>query len=88
MSEIRPTLPNVAPSVSPGPREAARAAQAAFFRAALGQQGVAQAAPSGMAAQLAAQAAVAPAPMTAAPASTIAPVERYSRPGALLDIRV
>jgi len=85
MSEIRPTLPDAAlrPAAS-GPSAAAKAAQAAFFQAALGAG-----ARTGMATQLAAQAAVTPsAPVRNEPAAAAAPADRLPRPGALLDIRV
>lgn len=84
MSEIRPTLPDVASRpAAPGPSAAAKAAQAAFFQAALG------ATRPGMATQLAAQATVSlAAPARSEPASTTAPTDRLPRPGSLLDIRV
>lgn len=87
MSEIRPTLPDVASRpAAPGPSAAAKAAQAAFFQAALGAGAAGR---SGMATQLTAQAAVTPsAPVRSEPASTAAPTDRLPRPGSLLDIRV
>lgn len=73
MSAIRPDLPAFQPAAAKP--EAARAAQAAFFRAALDQVQARQAAPP---------------PPSAAPTSPATPAEtpRISRPGGLLDIRV
>lgn len=73
MSAIRPHLPvPTGPLAAPAPSPL-RAAQAAFFQAAL--QGVA-AAPTERA------------PTPAAEATRAAPADRAQRPGALLDIRV
>ncbi|WP_428151382.1 hypothetical protein [Brevundimonas sp.] len=75
MSAIRPDLPSSLPATTPaGPSAQARAAQAAFFRAALNQ---AQATPQPQAAQ------TSQAAPTGAPESP-----RLPRPGQLLDIRV
>jgi hypothetical protein len=70
MSSIRPDLPAVQPPTTPAP---VRAAQAAFFRAALDQAVTSAPAQAG-------RTTTGPAPSPEAP--------RASRPGALLDIRV
>lgn len=72
MSAIRPDLPVAQPVVS-GPSAQVRAAQAAFFRAALAEV-----------APVAAPATAAPPAQARAADET----PRLSRPGALLDIRV
>lgn len=71
MSPIRPDLPAAVAPVSPP--ATVRAAQAAFFRAALDQASAAPQRPA--------------TPQTAAPQTTEAEA-RLPRPGALLDIRV
>ena len=74
MSAIRTDLPNTLPAANPaGPSAQAKAAQAAFFRAALGQVQTAPAAPQG-----------APASQT----QTQPESPRMPRLGQHLDIRV
>ena len=76
MSAIRPDLPSSLPAASPaGPSAQAKAAQAAFFRAALGQ--VQAAAPPPQAPQMT---------ETARPTADESP--RLPRLGQLLDIKV
>jgi hypothetical protein len=72
MTAIRPDLPISQPVVS-GASAQVRAAQAAFFRAALSDAGATQAKPASP---------------SAAPVSTQDESPRLPRPGALLDIRV
>jgi len=73
MSTIRPDLPSALPAAATGPAAQMRAAQAAFFRAAMGDvQATPQQTPQ-------------PRP-TAAAAEPETP--RAPRPGQLLDIRV
>lgn len=76
MSTIRPDLPSVLPSATPaGPSAQVKAAQAAFFRAALGEVQAAQPRPQ--------------APPTAQTAQTTpAETQRLPRLGQHLDIRV
>ena len=89
MTAVRPD-----PSIfAPRPQAAAttsapgaRAAQADFFRMALGQGGGVQAAPPVAAQPVRAAPALAPAPL-ATPTRAVDP-ERPLRPGSLLDIRV
>ena len=72
MSTIRPDLPQMTPSQPAGPSAAARAAQAAFFRAAM--TSVEASAPRPQTPQ--------------AQSSGEAEPARLARPGSLLDIRV
>ncbi|WP_309628877.1 hypothetical protein [Brevundimonas sp.] len=76
MSAIRPDIPQSLPATTPaGPSAQAKAAQAAFFRAALNE--VQATAPRPQSAQ------------TAQTAAAIEPEQpRLPRPGQLLDIRV
>jgi hypothetical protein len=74
MSTIRPDLPSALPAAATGPAAQMRAAQAAFFRAAMGDvQATPQQTPQ-------------PRPTAAAAAEPETP--RAPRPGQLLDIRV
>jgi len=82
MSAIRPDLPAFGHTPAPVPGSAARDAQAAFFRAALGQvtppvQAVRQAPPRSVVPQ------VTPTTQAAEPDP-----DRPLRPGSLLDIRI
>lgn len=76
MSAIVPGLRPAVPAQSQTP-DAARAAQAAFFRAAMGAATPAQA-----------QAQAQPQTQAQAPAQPVSEAPRQGRPGALLDIRV
>lgn len=76
-----PPLPAARP-VAPARSEAVRAAQRAFFEAALGQPSTPAAAPSVTAAP------AAPPPRTAMRVDPQSPPERILRPGSLVDIKV
>jgi len=76
MSTIRPDLPSALPAAATGPAAQMRAAQAAFFRAAMGDvQATPQQTPQ-------------PRPTAAAAAEPETETPRAPRPGQLLDIRV
>ena len=85
MSAIRPDLPSFAPSQTTAPGSAAREAQAAFFRAALGQGTATQTATATPAAPNAVVAQITP---TSTRASSAPDPDRPLRPGSLLDIRI
>lgn len=85
MSAIRPDLPAFGQPAAPAPGTGAREAQAAFFRAALGQTG---AAVTATAARPEPSRTLTP-QITATTRAAAAPdPERPLRPGSLLDIRI
>lgn len=100
MSAIRPDLPAFGQNATPTTGAGAREAQAAFFRAALGQTGAAAPAPTprlaaARASTTQAQPSQAHPPQALAPQITptaqAAPAtepDRSLRPGSLLDIRI
>lgn len=87
MSAIRPDLPAFNPPTSPASMGAAREAQAAFFRTALGQTSAAAPASEPRPAPVSAQQVAVQTTATSAGAAAPAPGPSL-RPGSLLDIRI